>query len=623
MKKTTSNDLENKIHFKRKSIQKRIIVLTLSCILGMCILIMLASYFVFQKYMMSTLITSTETNLKMLTDSVNGKLNDAYRMARFCQGSGDIAEYIKASPDPGSVMSVDTYDRLYEEYLNNSANQYIPRVVIATGSNYLQVCQTQFSTTYNLANEIPKLPFFNKMLNSEIYDYSEGIINDPFLRGNPKSVIPIIRPITYKFNSKQGGYLYMEINADMITQTPSSYYMDKSSRLFLTMPGHIYLLKDNKAIEVFDDFTIIEDKSADSLSGASVLDVHTDQGREICVSFPLTAENCYLTQTVSHKEIIDQQKSFLLIITVLLFATIGVGIILVTQMNKYIHKPLGLIREKISKTSSGDFSRDASIEWNHELGEIGRGINDLSESVANLMETRVEAEKQKRDLEYKMLQSQINPHFIYNTLNSIKMMAQIQGAKGICDMTTSLASLLRSISKGTSLLVPINEELSLLRNYYTIQNYRYGGTIQYNENVSEELRNCAILKFTLQPIVENAIFHGLEPKGGVGEISIFVTLVRDIDKSVCIDSIKDLDFNDEDICIEVRDNGVGMSKERAISLTSDEEQSENKSELFKEIGTINVHKRLKYEFGEKYGIFIDSVECEYTSVKIIIPRKSI
>lgn len=623
MKKTITNDSENNIHFKRKSIQRRIVALTLSCILGMCILIMLASYFVFQKYMMATLITSTETNLKMLTDSVNGKLNDTYRMARFCQGSGDIAEYIKASPDPGSVMSVDTYDRLYEEYLNNSANPFIPRVVIATGSNYLQVCQTQFSTTYNLTEEIPKLPFFDKMLNSDIYDYSEGIINDPFMRGNPKSVIPIIRPITYRYNSNQGGYLYMEINADMITQTPSSYYMDESSRLFLTMPGHIYLLKDGKATEVFDDYTVIEDKSADSLSGASVLDVHTDRGREICVSFPLTAENCYLTQTVSREEIIAQQKSFLLIITALLFATIGVGMILVTQMNKYIHKPLGMIREKITKTSSGDFSRDESIEWNHELGEIGRGINDLSESVANLMETRVEAEKQKRDLEYKMLQSQINPHFIYNTLNSIKMMAQIQGAKGICEMTTSLASLLRSISKGTSLLVPIKEELSLLRNYYTIQNYRYGGTIQYNETVSEGLLNCAILKFTLQPIVENAIFHGLEPKGGVGEINIFVTLVKDIDKSVCIDSIKDLSFDDDDICIEVRDNGVGMSKERAMSLTSDNEQSENKSELFKEIGTINVHKRLKYEFGDKYGIFIDSVEGEYTCVKIIIPRKSI
>ena len=91
------------------------------------------------------------------------------------------------------------------------------------------------------------------------------------------------------------------------------------------------------------------------------------------------------------------------------------------------------------------------------------------------MERRLEDEKQKQDLEYKMLQSQINPHFLYNTLNSIKWMATIQGANGISEMTTSLSRLLKSISKGTSLLIDIREELSLLENYFTIQSYRYGG----------------------------------------------------------------------------------------------------------------------------------------------------
>lgn len=624
---TKKNNIKNgkySGYFRKKSIQRRIVVLTLSCILSMCIIISLASYFIFQNYLRTTLITSTESNLKMLTDSVNDKLNEIYRMARFCQGSGDIAQYIKASPDPGSVMSVSTYDRLYEEYLNNSANSYIPRVVVATGSNYLQACQTLYSTTVNLTEAIPALPYFNKLLTSDVYDYSQGIIDDPFQRGNPKSVVPIIRPITYQFNSNQGGYLFMEFSADVFTNVPDSYFMEDGSRLFLTMPGHIYLLENKTATELFDTYTVLNDKSADALTGASVLEVETDRGKEICVSFPLIAKGCYLTQTVSNNEISNQHKTFILILTAILIAIIGIGMFLVTQMNKYIHKPLGMIREKISKTSAGDFSRDTSIEWNHELGDIGRGINDLSEAVLNLMETRVKAEKQKRDLEYKMLQSQINPHFLYNTLNSIKMMAQIQGAKGISEMTISLASLLRSISKGTSLLVPISEELSLLKDYFTIQNYRYGGMIQYEASLQPDaLGACAILKFTLQPLVENAIFHGLEPKGGVGKISVSVTTVLEIDTSISYDSIKDKDFSEDDICIEVRDDGVGMSEDKIRRLTLDDEQAENKSEFFKEIGTSNVHKRLKYEFGDKYGIFIDSVEGKYTSAKVIIPRRSV
>lgn len=624
---TKKNNIKNgkySGYFRKKSIQRRIVVLTLSCILSMCIIISLASYFIFQNYLRTTLITSTESNLKMLTDSVNDKLNEIYRMARFCQGSGDIAQYIKASPDPSSVMSVSTYDRLYEEYLNNSANSYIPRVVVATGSNYLQACQTLYSTTVNLTEAIPVLPYFNKLLTSDVYDYSQGIIDDPFQRGNPKSVVPIIRPITYQFNSNQGGYLFMEFSADVFTNVPDSYFMEDGSRLFLTMPGHIYLLENKTATELFDTYTVLNDKSADALTGASVLEVETDRGKEICVSFPLIAKGCYLTQTVSNNEISNQRKTFILILTAILIAIIGIGMVLVTQMNKYIHKPLGMIREKISKTSAGDFSRDTSIEWNHELGDIGRGINDLSEAVLNLMETRVKAEKQKRDLEYKMLQSQINPHFLYNTLNSIKMMAQIQGAKGISEMTISLASLLRSISKGTSLLVPISEELSLLKDYFTIQNYRYGGMIQYEASLQPDaLGACAILKFTLQPLVENAIFHGLEPKGGVGKISVSVTTVLEIDTSILYDSIKDKDFSEDDICIEVRDDGVGMSEDKIRRLTLDDEQAENKSEFFKEIGTSNVHKRLKYEFGDKYGIFIDSVEGKYTSAKVIIPRRSV
>lgn len=623
-KNHTPNDNISKTILRRGSIQRRIVILTLSCMVFMCIIVSVASYFIFQNYLRSTLITSTESNLKMLSDSMNDELNDVYRMARFCQGSGDIAEYIKMSPNPSSSISISTYERLYEEYLNNSANSLIPRVVIATGSNYIQVCQTTYSTSTKLSQVIPELPYFEDMLSATSYDYSQGIIQDPFVHGRPRYVIPIIRPITYKYNSDRGGYLFMEVSADIFTQTPASYYMEEGSRLILTMPGHTYLLEDGNATEFDATYNVLSDLSEDSLIGSKVLEIEDDRGKEICITFPLNADGCYLTQTVSNSEVSNQKKSFTKMIASILVAIIAIGILLVTQMNEFISKPLLKIRRKIEKTSAGDFSRDNSIEWNHELGDIGRGINDLSESVAELMETRVEAEKQKRDLEYKMLQSQINPHFLYNTLNSIKMMATIQGATGISEMTMSLASLLRSISKGTSLLVPIREELSLLKDYFTIQNYRYGGMIQYNVSINpESLNDCLILKFTLQPLVENAIFHGLEPKGGVGNISVAVTYVKDIDTSICCDSVKENDFNDEDICIEVRDDGIGMSREKALSLTSEDADSDNKSEFFKEIGTSNVHKRLKYEFGDAYGIFIDSVEGEYSSVKVIIPQRTL
>ena len=188
------------------------------------------------------------------------------------------------------------------------------------------------------------------------------------------------------------------------------------------------------------------------------------------------------------------------------------------------------------------------------------------------------------------------------------MMSLAQGATGITEMTTNLASLLRSISKGTSLLVPISEELSLVKNYFTIQNLRYGGMIRLNIKVDDEkIYDAQILKFTLQPIVENAIFHGLEPKGGNGSIDIHAYYVPGNDES-------------DDICIDVTDDGVGIPKDQCMTLFNDRE-GENRSEFFKEIGISNVNKRLKYEFGEQYGLFIESEEGKYTRISVLISER--
>ena len=190
-----------------------------------------------------------------------------------------------------------------------------------------------------------------------------------------------------------------------------------------------------------------------------------------------------------------------------------------------IARPITALQSRIEAVGSGDFSADPAIEWDNELGDIGRGINKMSGNITALMDRRLEDEKQKQDLEYRMLQNQINPHFIYNTLNSIKWMATIQHAPGIAEMVTALSRLLKSVSKGNERLVPLYEEFALLNDYFTIQQYRYGGTITLDVSYIEDenlTHSCLIPRFTLQPLVENAIFHGIEPKGSAGEVTLRV-----------------------------------------------------------------------------------------------------
>jgi len=584
-------------------LQKGYLLLTLASTLIICIIISGLSYFFFRNYLQNSLLNTTAISLANLNESINTELGNVYRMARYCQSSVNIADYVKASPNPGSVLSVNTYDRLYEEYQNNESNFYIPRVAVIAGSHFLQACQTSYSTTADLAQVIPTLPFFDILANAKGYDFSVGIINDPFSPRLEKPVIPIVRPITYQFNAKQGGYLYLEFTTSLFTDHMQKYYMDQGSHLYLIMGDHYYLYEDNQLKPIYFAPDDIDKKTEYTLnSDVTVIRANIGQKKLTLLSTAINMEGCYLIQEISPATLKSQFNVFLLVIAGIIILISAMGLVLTIFSDRYVHRSLYKIRKKIGETAAGDFSRDPSIEWNHEFGEVGKGINDLSESIEKLLETRLENEKQKRDLEYQMLQSQINPHFLYNTLNSIKMMAAIQGATGIAEMTTALASLLRSIAKGDRLVIPISEELSLVRDYFTIQNYRYGGMISFNIIVDDEtITNYDIIKFSLQPLVENSIFHGLEPKGGIGSITIHLSYV------------------DENISIEVIDDGIGIPPDKLAQILN--QTTNDKNDFFKEIGISNVNRRIQYEFGKEYGIFVHSAVGSGTTMQIIIPRR--
>lgn len=217
----------------------------------------------------------------------------------------------------------------------------------------------------------------------------------------------------------------------------------------------------------------------------------------------------------------------------------------------------------------------------------------------------MEDEKQKKDLEYKILQSQINPHFLYNTLNSIKWMATIQNAPGIAEMTTALARLMKNVSKGTDARITLREELDLVKDYFLIQQYRYGGSLSIRYDIlSEDLNGCLIHRFTLQPLVENALFHGIEPKGCAGRIVIRAEKREDPGRNPLL-------------VISITDNGIGMDQETIEKVLKGD--TAPSADFFKQVGIDNVNRRIQYDFGPEYGIRIESIVGEYTTMIITLP----
>lgn len=603
-------------------IQKKILSITISCLMGMCGIISLVSYYLFQNYLQRSLVQSTETGLRLLSDTVDRHMDNIYRMARFCQFNSDIATYIENNPHPKTSLAISTHDRITEELGNNPSGEYILRLAVITEEHFLQTVSPSYSSTSDLAREVPKLSFYEELLNSHGYNFSTGFIKDPFYRRG-KDVLPLLRPITYKFSSARGGCLFIEISSDLFTDALERYAAAADSPVYLTIGEHRYLYKDGalKETEIFWETgeDLAPSSGIDGIWAGKIRD--SEGASHLAVSAALNMPDCYITQIISPTELKSQQRLLWLLLAGTLVSILGIGVLLMMILNRMIHVPVTKIRNKMQRVSEGDFARDLSIEWDHELGDIGRGINDLSENVYLLMNRRLEDEKQKKDLEYKMLQSQINPHFLYNTLNSIKWMASIQGAEGIAEMTTALAKLLKSLSKGTSLLVPLREELSLLQDYFTIQSYRYGGTISLNFHVAEEdILDVPIVKFTLQPLVENAVFHGIEPKGS-GHIDISLYYEGPAGESGPGREPPGEEAPKRpaprDVRIDVTDDGVGMSPEKAAQILLS--GGEGSADFFREIGVSNVQKRLQYEFGEGYGISVKSREGEFTTMSIRIP----
>lgn len=563
-----------------------------------------------------------EFNLQLVANNVSSDMKDLVYFANWCRFNNDIVGYLETFHDkePLAIVSkedkglravaINSFNRLKEEYYNTKPSRYITRLIISntTTTNFLQILATSGETFSYKVSSLAELDMFRTLLSSPDYQWI-GIVNDPFSqeKGPSVPIIPMARPIYNTFGANVIGWVYMSVSSNVIMDNLKSFPFPEDSRVYLTIGEACYLLHGSEFQEITPDYTILSrEKVKDLDAGTLVEKIRMDNGKtETLITRSLGQKGWYLHQILSREQLEQQRKVYLLLIAGICAVILSLGFFMVYSLTKTINQPVSKIQKKIHEIAHGDFSRDDSIEWNHELGDIGRGINSLSRDVVSLMEKRIDDEKQKKDLEYQILQSQINPHFLYNTLNSIKWMATIQGVTGIAEMTTALARLLKRVAKGNSAMIPLKEELDLVKDYFLIQQYRYGGSISIEYNIeSEDLYQCMIHRFSLQPIIENALFHGIEPKGSAGKITVDVH-VQDREDG-------------KDLNISVTDNGVGMTKE-TIEKALHQSPAKKSADFFRQVGIANVNQRIQYDYGPGYGISIESEPGVYTTMTILIP----
>ena len=269
-------------------------------------------------------------------------------------------------------------------------------------------------------------------------------------------------------------------------------------------------------------------------------------------------------------------------------------------MARSITLPIQKLRDSMKKVQEGDFSvSDVVVDSRNEIGSLTKSFDVMTHRIQELMEQNVHEQEQKRKSELKALQSQINPHFLYNTLDSIIWMAEGKKNEEVVLMTASLARLLRQSISNEDEVVPIANEVEYARGYLTIQKMRYKDKLEFQIDVDPSILHIPLIKLVLQPIIENAIYHGLKYKESKG-----LLIIRGFPK-------------DGNAVLQVIDDGVGMDEETLAHIYDRHKVNYHSNG----VGVYNVQKRLKLYYGEDYGITYESVVGKGTTATITIPGR--
>lgn len=270
-----------------------------------------------------------------------------------------------------------------------------------------------------------------------------------------------------------------------------------------------------------------------------------------------------------------------------------------TKISKTITGPVYQLCKKVENIGKGDFMVEPIETDSVEMDKLDRGFNEMSVKIQQLLQREKDNQKALRKAEMELLQAQINPHFLYNTLDSIIWLAEAHQDNEVIQMTSNLSTFFRtSLSKGKD-IISIESEKQQVESYLKIQQVRYSDILEYSIKISDSLKNYDIPKLTLQPLVENALYHGVKNRRGIGHIDVF--------------GIDDGDY----IILKVVDDGAGMKKEQLEALRKGIYEDKRTG-----LGLLNVHNRLKLYYGDDYRITFDSEFGEGSTVTIRIPKKN-
>lgn len=507
------------------------------------------------------------------------------------------------------------------DFIQNNLDSYDSLKDEGKFNHLLELREYLTSNKITYLNTISDMRIYTNTGESQNYNLSYGFIPDGFdelkkiseiNKGIPAFVpvnmesnnagVALAREIYSERTFERIGFLYIAMLETKISDIYRNIDLGKSADiLILNSKGIVVSSRnpDNKCNSPYRDNTLISGILESEKSKVSTFEKDFNGSKSLVAFSHILHTDWYLIDIIPFSYINSESSKTGIYIAWVALVCFLIAVLLTLVITRSISSPLKFLMRQMDEVKKGNLSFRIKNDSNDEFAEVTSNFNIMLEELNKLIADVKKNEREKSLAELKALQAQINPHFLSNTLNTVKWLATIQNAGNISNLVTALIQLLHSsMGKGDE-LINIGEELENVKNYINIQEYKYCDKFEVQFDIDESILNCKIPKFTIQPIVENAILHGIEPMEGKGIISL-----------------KGAKY-DDDIMLMVTDNGVGFSQDKLNSLQWPEIPRDKKR--FSGIGVKNVSDRIKLYFGEQYGISVDSLPNIYTKVKIKIP----
>jgi two-component system sensor histidine kinase YesM len=582
-----------------------------SYILIILIPIIVFSIYIFNDFYKTTIkdiIKANEYMLEMENNNIQNNIELMERTGQLAVSDRNVTEYLFASQEPDTESLINFSTNVVPNLLRLQFNNpNIAHLRLYTNNKNVKEIWPIFLNETRIAGE----PWHEEVVQKQgmevwAFDSRDKDVMQRPLNGVNDNVgkISLLREFRYPNGSHVG-----IIQVDMLLENffPKAFGKlqdDKSHILLLDQSSQLIY---NKDVSFFNEISLPDlktqfEKHKDNPNG--YFQVSFNGSSYISMFRKLDHLDVYLLNVISLDESftkINTTRNMLIFISMILIANLS---LLTFLMNKFILKKLHLLRDSMKRVRKGDFNVQIDIRGGGEVGELAHHFKMMMGKINGLIADAVNKQAAAKEAELKALKNQINSHFLYNTLENLKMMAEIEAQYTIADTLTSLGGMMRYNLHSSGNYVRFKDEINHIKNYIAIMNVRFEGRIQLDLQITPEFLEQEILKMSLQPIIENAIIHGLTSSGAAKGSALLITI--------------EAYENDHITFIEIKNDGQGMSPEQVKLINDnirlDDQVSENG------IGLRNVNQRLQMHYGIEFGIQVESVQGEYTKIVIRLPK---